>query len=443
MNHDDIERSVAKRIIPSESEIASIEERASRLECMVREYVSSHGIDVELRFAGSYSKGTFLSDPDLDLFMMFPESLPRAELERIGLKAGEDILHGERMFSEHPYTRGVFEGIEVDMVPCYHLDSTEKLQSAVDRTPFHTSYIKGKLDAEGCNQVRLLKKFMKGIGTYGAEQDSRGFSGYLCELLVVHYGSFRKVLEGALTWRKGMTISINGCRGPKMSSPLVVYDPVDSRRNVSSAVHVDTMSTFIHAAKSYLDAPSERFFFPVPRTPMSDACLKSRLELHGARLLSVSFNRPDVVEDSLHSQLWKSQYAISRKLDEFGFNTIRAVHRMYDDRMVCVFEIERDTLPTVHRHPGPPIWVNNSEAFLERWSDNEHGSPYIDDGVWTVVSPRQYSCATSMVSAELPMAGVGRDLDLATARVLGNDDALSGTDRTLLTELLDPKFPWE
>jgi len=182
--------------------------------------------------------------------MMFPESLPRAELERIGLKAGEDILHGERMFSEHPYTRGVFEGIEVDMVPCYHLDSTEKLQSAVDRTPFHTSYIKGKLDAEGCNQVRLLKKFMKGIGTYGAEQDSRGFSGYLCELLVVHYGSFRKVLEGALTWRKGMTISIDGCRGPKMSSPLVVYDPVDSRRNVSSAVHVDTMSTFIHAAKS-------------------------------------------------------------------------------------------------------------------------------------------------------------------------------------------------
>ena len=171
MDAETLERSVLDRIVPSEDEILSISERANRLKSMVQEYIQDHGIDIDIMFAGSFSKGTFLSNPDLDLFLMFPESVSKKELERIGLQAGEDILHGERMFSEHPYTRGVFEGLDVDMVPCYHLATTDKLQSAVDRTPFHTAYICRTLSSEQKDQVRLLKKFMKGIGTYGAEQD--------------------------------------------------------------------------------------------------------------------------------------------------------------------------------------------------------------------------------------------------------------------------------
>ena len=55
-----------------------------------------HGIEVEARYAGSYSKGTFLDDPDLDLFLMFPDTVSEEDLKA----PGEDIFHGIRMYSE-------------------------------------------------------------------------------------------------------------------------------------------------------------------------------------------------------------------------------------------------------------------------------------------------------------------------------------------------------
>lgn len=437
----DVEAEVLERIVPSDEVIASIEERAARLKSTVESYIAAHGISVEARFAGSFSKGTFLADPDLDLFLMFPPEVSPEDLKRIGLQAGDDILHGMRMFSDHPYTRGVFEGLDVDMVPCYRIDSTEHLKSAVDRTPFHTAFIKSHLDDAGKDQVRLLKKFMKGIGTYGAEQDSRGFSGYLCELLVVKYGSFRGVLGEAQHWKEGTTLTIDG-KGPAMVSPLVVYDPVDPKRNVASAVHLDTLSLFIFASRAYLAAPSVKFFFPEQRVPMPADRLAGLADLHGSRLISVTFDRPDAIEDNLYSQLWKTQTALARKLDEFSFNVLRAIHEMDDSHMTIVFEIERDIISKTCRHRGPPVWVR-SESFLEKWKGSEYGDPFIEDGTWMVISERMYVTAGEMLMDEACRAGIGRELNLGTMKVLDHEKTLSEVSPLLVTELLDPKMPWE
>lgn len=436
-----LEEQVLEMIVPSAEVVASLQDKADRLEAIVIRYAAEHGIDVEVRMAGSFSKGTFLSNPDFDVFMMFPDTVPHDELERIGLKIGEDVLHGVRMFSDHPYTRGEFEGIEVDLVPCYRLENTAKLQSAVDRTPFHTQYILSHLTDEQKNEVRLLKKFMKGIGAYGAEQDARGFSGYLCEILVVHYGTFRGVLEGSQKWKDNATLIIEN-KGPSMVSPLVVYDPVDSRRNVASAVHEDTMALFIAAAKAYLANPDMRFFFPKERSPMSKRELASKAENHGSRLLTVIFEKPNVLDDVLYSQLWKTQYALGRKLNEFSFNVLRAVHDMKDGKLVIMFELERDVLSKTYKHPGPPVWVK-SESFMEKWKDNEYGEPFIEDGAWTVIAERLYFTAKEMMEDEAAVAGIGRDIDPEKMTVLDHARTLESADALMMTELLVPKLPWE
>ena len=438
----DLEDAVLERIVPSPDTVASIRERAARLKAMVEDYIAAHGIEVEARYAGSFSKGTFLSNPDLDLFLLFPESVSEEDLKRIGLQAGEDILHGIRMYSDHPYTRGNFEGLDVDMVPCYRLSDTSHLKSAVDRTPFHTAFIISHLDDAGKDQVRLLKKFMKGIGAYGAEQDSRGFSGYLCELLIVKFGTLRGLLEAASRWREGTTFPIEGPAGPRMESALVVYDPVDPRRNVASAVHADTLALFIHAAREYLREPRMEFFFPNPRRPMSREELAKLLGTHGSRLVSVSFSRPEAIEDNLQSQLWKTQTALGRRLDEHGFGVLRAVHSMDDERMAVVFELERDTLPRVHKHRGPPVWANPG-SFMDKWRGSECGDPFIEDGCWTVVAPRHYITAVEMIEGEATRLGAGRELDTGTISVMDSDRSLEDADPLLLTSLLDPKLPWE
>ena len=95
----------------------------------------------------------------------------------------------EIRYAEHPYVHGIVKGVEVDVVPCYRLKDASRIKSAVDRTPFHHEWLKDRIKGKE-NEVRLLKGFLKANGLYGAEYKVRGFSGYLCELLIMFYGSF-------------------------------------------------------------------------------------------------------------------------------------------------------------------------------------------------------------------------------------------------------------
>lgn len=437
-----VEDAALSRILPLPEEKEAVRETTERLKAETERYLSEKRINAEVRCVGSVAKGTFLTDPDIDLFVMFPEGTPRDHLEKRGLRIGEDILGGRKMYAEHPYITGRYGDFEVDLVPCYKVTTPEKMLSAVDRTPFHTDYVLSKTDEAMRDQIRLLKVFMKGIWAYGAEPNNRGFSGYLCELLVIRYGSFRAVIEAGATWKEGVAVSIEK-KGPPMVAPLVVYDPVDPRRNVASAVHVDTFSLFISACKAYLKAPSEKFFFPAARTPLPTAELKRLAELHGSRLVTAKFKRPDINEDNLHSQMWKTRYALAKKLDAFSFNVLRSVHDLSGKDMVFVFELERDLLSKTFKHIGPPAWVSSAESFLDKWRTNEFGEPFIEDGSWKVIAERMYFTAAEMLADEAEISGIGREIDPDTMVIMDHDATLEKVDAGLLTDLLDPKLPWE
>ena len=438
-----LESEVLGKIKPTAEEIEQINSAASALKKAVEDYIKEHEIDVEVRFVGSYAKGTYLSDPDIDLFILFPETVPHAELERVGLSVGEAIMKdGEKIYSEHPYTRGIYHNIDVDLVPSYSIKTTDKLRTAVDRTPFHTQYVLENLQEAQKDEVRLLKKFMKGIGVYGAEPNTRGFSGYLCELLILYYGSFLRTLDHASGWKEGTIIALEK-KGPPMMGPLVVYDPVDQKRNVASAVHLDTMALFIVASKAYLASPSEKFFFPRDRKPYSREKLQAISDTNGSRIITVVFDRPDIVEDNLYSQLWKTRYALTRKLNDFDYNVLKAVHEMYEKKLEIVFELERDILSKTYKHTGPPVWVKAADQFLSKWKNNIYGPPFIEDGCWNVVAERMYFTAKEMLADEAAVSGIGREIDPRNMKILDHETSLNETNPLLLTELMDPMNSWD
>ncbi|MCL2318400.1 MAG: CCA tRNA nucleotidyltransferase [Methanomassiliicoccaceae archaeon] len=439
-----LESEVLAKIKPTAEEVRSIDKAANDLIKAVQDFVNSQGIEAEARFVGSYAKGTYLSDPDLDLFLLFPETATPKELETAGLAAGEAVMGKvEKMYSEHPYARGVYEGIEVDLVPSYAIKTTEKLRTSVDRTPFHTKYIAENIKDYQKDEVRLLKKFMKGIGVYGAEPNTRGFSGYLCELLVIYYGSFLNVLDGASGWKEGRTIALGEKRGPPMIGSLIVYDPVDVRRNVASAVHIDTMALFITASKAYLASPSEKFFFPLDREPLSREELQRISDRNGSRIITVVFDRPNIIEENLYSQLWKTRYALTKKLNDFDYNVLKAVQDMYPNFLEIAFELERDVLSKTYKHAGPPVWVKAADSFQAKWKDNPYGQPFIEDGCWNVIAERMYFTAKEMLEDEAAVAGIGREIDPRNMKIRDHETSLNKTNRLLLTELLDPKNSWE
>jgi len=442
MDADLVELSVLSKIVPSKEDMAKLDSIAERLLEITRSYFGKKGLDVDVRLAGSYAKGSYLADQDFDLFMMFPLSTPRDTMMELGLQAGKDIIGGELVYSDHPYTTGRFEGVETDMVPCYLLPDTSHIRTAVDRTPFHTIYMNSHLTSDQKDQVRLLKKFMKGIGAYGAEQDSRGFSGYMCEVLIVRYGTFRKVLEAAVDWRDGETIVVEEA-GPSFDSALVVYDPVDRNRNAASSVHADTLHLFQAAAKAYLEEPSEKFFFPNRRMPLAPEELEWICAKRNTRLVTVQFDRPDINEDNLQAQIWRTQYAIQKKLEEFDFKVLNAAH-MLDFRIHVVFELEADFLSETHKHRGPPVKVESaSHDFLKHWSGNPYGEPYQENGYWYVEAPRQIRAAWEFLKRSSVFSGIGKNIDPATIVILNHIETLYSEDVGLLTELLDPRYPWE
>ncbi len=437
-----LESDVLKRIKPSKEEVDKINDIADRLKKMAGKYLEAHNIKANLTFVGSFSKGTFLSNPDLDLFLMFPKNRMKKSIEEICLKMGEELIHGKKAYAEHPYSSGEFEGLEVDMVPCYEIDDPCNLMTPVDRSPFHTKYILSKVDEKMEDEIRLTKKFMKGIGTYGAEPNVRGFSGYLCELLTIHYGGFLKLVDAASKWSDHEVIIMEK-EGPNFNAPLVLYDPVDYKRNVASAVHLDTMREFKLACSEYKKHPDIKFFFPNERKPLSKKELENTLKKHGTKLLTVYFDRPDINIDNLHAQNWRTREAIEKKLKEFDFNVVSIIHSLSDKKIVQVYELETDELSLTTKHEGPPSSNDNSVFFLEKWKDNPYGRPFEENGRWYVIAERTYRSPIPMLEHELSHAGIGKDVDPKTVEMLNSDDTIKKTDSLLLTELLVPMHRWE
>ena len=203
-----IEREVLSRIRPSPTEDRRMMKAVDSLVKKVVAAAAKAEAHIEPKLVGSVAKGTHMKDPDIDLFLMFPESTPLEELREKGLEIGRRAVKGKEHFAQHPYVRGNHEGYRVDIVPCFMVKDPLRKLSAVDRTPFHTEFVVENLKEGQHDQVRLLKRFMKGIGCYGAEAKVQGFSGYLCELLVLRFGDFHSVLRAAAEWRKGESMAL-------------------------------------------------------------------------------------------------------------------------------------------------------------------------------------------------------------------------------------------
>ena len=194
----------------------------------------------------------------------------------------------------------VIDDVWVNIVPCFKV-KVGKWISATDRTPFHTDYIKSYLDDNLVKEVRLLKRFMKGINVYGAEIKVGGFSGYLCELLVLNYGSFLNVLSSVSNWKKRTIIDYEGhYKGnnkikEKFVEPLIIVDPVDKERNVAAAVRKERYNDFVAASRAFLKSPHLNFFYPPETEAAAPAFQAKHSRFHPGkgcrclRLLSVPF----------------------------------------------------------------------------------------------------------------------------------------------------------
>ncbi|MEM3623607.1 MAG: CCA tRNA nucleotidyltransferase [Candidatus Bathyarchaeia archaeon] len=415
----DVCATVLEKITPKKAQRIKVEALAKKLEGKVAETAKAFGVEAKVRLEGSVAKDTWLSeDPEIDIFMRVPTTVPRNSLGDVCLKIARKATEGSKQierFAEHPYLEAFVEGVRVNIVPCYDAKRGEWL-SATDRTPYHTDYVKKHLNAQMREEVRLLKKFMKGIGVYGAEIKIGGFSGYLCELLILHYKSFVKTLEAFARHKKRITIDIeNHYKGREselqllFQEPLLIIDPVDKGRNVASAVQPQKLYNFIAAARLFLKNPSLNFFYPPETKALTPKELKNKLAKHGSTLIFLTFPKVEAVPDVLWGQLYKSQRSLHKLLKLNDFMTLRDLP-WSDEKSInlFIFEIEKRFLSPVKKHFGPPLEKESEcEKFLKKHLNNPNtiSGPYIEDGRWVANIKRKYTDAVVLLKEKLRDGG--------------------------------------
>jgi tRNA nucleotidyltransferase (CCA-adding enzyme) len=418
----DIEEEVLRKIRPSHEEKNKLFRVVDEL--LEKATDTARKMDIKIDRAmlvGSAARGTWISGThDLDIFISFPEETSREELEESGLLIAREISKDaesfEERYAEHPYLNMRYRGFDVDLVPCFAVDSASCIKSAVDRTPFHNSFVKEYID-ELQDEVLLLKQFMKGTGVYGSELRTQGFSGYLTELLIIHYGSFKDVISGASDWKPGMVIDLLGHRTTKHEEPLVVVDPTDPVRNVAAALSIDKFARFIEICRSYMDKPSLKFFFPVPQKPLNDDEISGIIEERGSSFLAIIFKTPDLVEDVLYPQLDKMEISVRSLLEQYEFTVINSGTWSGEDS-VLVIELLSSTLPHVKKHQGPPIWVrDHAQGFRSKYEDaDETFALYIEDGRYVADIRRKFPTARELLENRLTDCSMGKQLSKAVKK---------------------------
>jgi len=412
-------RSILRRIRPKRLERERILELAERMKLKVSDAVSESGLDAEVRIDGSVAKDTWLSgEADIDIFMRVSPTLTRDELETTCLQVARKALKGYRIierYAEHPYVETWVEGTRVNVVPCYRVEKG-KWKSATDRTPFHTEYMKNHLDENLRDETRLLKKFMKGIGVYGAEIKVSGFSGMLCETLSLFYGTFRNTVTQASDWRRSETIDVERYYEGRreeieqlFDNPLVAIDPVDRGRNAAAAVSSRRMWEFVAASRAFIQKPSSRFFYPTVSKPFSVRQLRSTMARRGSVLLLIKIGKVDAVVDILWSQLYKTERSLRNLLQENDFEVSKLAS--WSDEEKCnaiLFELTGATLSQSKRHLGPPVSRREeSEKFLEKHLKREDtvSGPWIEDDRWIVEKLRRNRSAELLLEMSLRSGG--------------------------------------
>jgi tRNA nucleotidyltransferase (CCA-adding enzyme) len=426
------------------------------------------GIIAKVNVQGSVAKDTWLAgDKDIDMFICVSKNETKEIFQRVLDVVKSFVGKGwVEAYAEHPYIEAAVKKYKVDFVPCFKVERAEEAGSSVDRTPLHTAYVNGRLDEQTKGEVRLFKRFVQGIGVYGAEIKVKGFSGYLCELLISFYGSFNKTLQGIVSWRFCQVVDIEnfyegrvGEARSRFNAPLIVIDPVDSGRNVAAAVSKTSFGELIMASKLFLDKPAYSFFYPKKEKPLSGDDLKERLEGLGFDLVFVVFSCSKACPDVLWGELHKTMHALGRLLSENDFQVLRQdVWSDERDTSVLIFGLETEVISPARTHNGPPVDSREAVNFVEEYTKSRKGNivvagPWVEEDRWVVVVKRRFVDAATLLRksfrSSIDSIGIANELtdNVREAKVYVNVEILNFYSSSeefarFLTEFLRGRPKW-
>ncbi len=349
---------------------------------------------------GSAKKNTWLKDSyDADIFVKFnyQKFKDRSDelsdiTEKAIKKEFKEIL---RVHGSRDYFQIIEDDFVFEIIPILDIKDSGMAVNITDISPLHALWVKKHMIDP--DQVRLAKAFAKSQGIYGAESFIQGFSGYCIEILIVHYGGFKKFLEAISKWKKRKVIDIMGYHNnidievnqSKLESPLVLIDPVQKGRNVAAALSVENFKILISSAKKFLKSPGPKYFEPKIVTIQS---IKEKFKKKNLHIITAA---PDKGKDDIEgSKLLKCFRFLERSLINNDF-TIKDKGWFWDRKNDALFwfTIKEDTLPKIKEWKGPPVEMKDFVSDFKKI----YKETYVKDKTIYAKVERKYPSALALL----------------------------------------------
>ncbi|QLH07803.1 CCA tRNA nucleotidyltransferase [Nitrosopumilus ureiphilus] len=382
---------VSKNVIPSKTIEKSKNKIAGQAFKLVEKEIAKYPEVIGLEFGGSYAKGTWLpKDADIDIFVRFKKSTMEEKFERISKKIGFDSLKKYSpyvRYSEHPYVEAKIKNTKINVVPFYDVKIGE-WKSAADRSTFHTKFMQKSLTSKMKNDVRVLKTFLKSNGIYGAEIAKQGFSGYVSEVLVLHFGSFENIIKSISEIKENQVI---GKTSKKFETSIVIIDPIDNNRNLAAAISNENIGKFVLICRAFKDKGVIDFF--------KNKKLKISKK-YWENLLVIKFNFKIRSPDIIWGQIKRATSSLSTQLELGGFNVLRS--KSYTDQkneVYLFFFLESSKINQIYSKNGPDFFrEDSSKSFISKNLGNTELMWIGNNGKIISVENRKHTDAVKFMS---------------------------------------------
>ncbi len=357
----DILKEVLDEIKPSEDEAKEV---MSKVDAFIKSIKIK---DAEIVLGGSGAKGTWLKEAfDIDLFVRFDDSYHDKDISLI-LEKAIKRFNPEKFHGSRDYFQVKTETFTYEIVPVIKIKEAKKAFNITDASPLHAEWVKKNSSQKVKDDIRLAKKFFKAHELYGAESYIKGFSGYVLEILTIHYGGFIKLLKASKKWKKKQVIDLAKhhkdvffeVNNSKLESPIIVIDPVQPGRNAAAALSLEKFKLLQNVANKFLKTPSKDFFE------------KTKLDLEKLKKLKNTIVLEVIPfegkEDVVGCKIEKAFNFFMKELDKKEFK-IKKKGWEWDDKVLFYYQVEKEVLSHEQLIYGPPVEMeHHAQEFKKKY----------------------------------------------------------------------------
>jgi len=357
--------------------------------------------DAKAILGGSGAKGTWLKTFDADIFVKFnykkykDKSSKLADILEKHLKKKFKInrLHGSR-----DYFRIKKEGYTFEIVPILDIKKPEHALNITDISPLHAKWVKKYAKKD---EIRLTKQFCRANDLYGAESYIQGFSGYVCEILTIYYGSFVNLLRNSVKWKDKEVIDTKRyyknkkdvffhLNKSKLHSPLIVIDPVQKERNAAAALSRKQFLEFKIKASLFLKKPSKDFF---RKKTIKDEIKKKAGK---NKLLTIEAKPKAGKEDVVGCKLLKAFEYVVRKLEKNDFKVLEKEWEWnIKSKAVFYFIIKKEKLSATKKWFGPPL---KAKPYVKEFK-KKHKKTFTEKGRVAAFIKRKFKTPEELIKS--------------------------------------------